>query len=39
MKYDFEIKYYIKKINLVNEFSYYFDYKNEINNEIYLFIL
>ena len=35
-KYDFEIKYCSNKINFANKFSKQFDYKEEIDDKLYL---
>ena len=36
---NFEIKYCIKSINFANVLSRRFDYENNVNDEIYLFML
>ena len=39
VKYNFKIKYYFEKINLIDESSKRFNYKKNANDEICLFIL
>ena len=39
VKYNFEIKYRTKNINFANNLSEYFNYKNDINDEIYFLTL
>ena len=39
VEYDFEIKYHFEKINLIDESSRRFDYEENANDEICLFIL
>ena len=39
IKYNFKIKYYLKKFNFINESLKRLDYELKINNDIYLFII